>query len=182
MFSIQGKMAHSIRKRSRKMACLISPIKVKTVSSLVFTLNWSSLTSCSVFSGMLLMVAVISSYCWQMLGRKGICRAFSDKRHVNQICRWELESYYPWFSARFSSIWNVTSVFLRLSARLHRSLFSLPAFRQNMDRGIEVCSKAISLHMTLNGSMFWETDTKNESENHSKLKKKSFRLKGKIPQ
>lgn len=63
MFYIQGMMAHSIRKRSRYIASLISPINVKTVSSLVFTLNWSSDTSSAVFSGMLLMVAVISSYC-----------------------------------------------------------------------------------------------------------------------
>lgn len=79
MFYIQGRIAHSIRKRSRDIASLISPINVKTVSSLVFTLNWSSDTSCAVFCGMLLMVAVISSYCLQILGKISIWWAFSDK-------------------------------------------------------------------------------------------------------
>lgn len=62
MLDIQDRVAQSIKKQSRDIAILISSVNLKIVSSVVLTMNWSSVTSCFVFAGMLLMVSAISSY------------------------------------------------------------------------------------------------------------------------
>lgn len=117
-------------------------------------MNWSSVTSSSVFSGMLLTVSLMSSYCLQILGHKqkssGLCREDEEVFHL-PLC-------YPLFSCRFSSILKTMILFLSISTRSHRSSFSLPAHRQNMERGTVTRMEAISLHRLLMASILCRSE------------------------
>lgn len=64
-------------------------------------------------------------------------------------------SSHPLLSSRFSSTSNIMILSFSLAARSHRSSFSLPAYRQNMDRGTVTRSEAISFHKWLMLSIFW---------------------------
>lgn len=66
---------------------------------------------------------------------------------------------HPLFSCRFSSILKTMILFLSFSARSHRSSFSLPAHRQNMERGTVTRMEAISLHRLLMPSILCGSET-----------------------